>query len=170
MDDLISRSALLEELKEQHDYIMQDQEIGKTMKWREAVCFHRTVEAVENAPAVDAETVFQQLGLMQEALDMAKSTLAPVVRCKDCKHFRDWGDGNITCHLWTDEWDAATVPDAFCSYGERRMVTDKIEIEVVDIPRGDLKADGGHPDPTGALGEQGVDGIDVLENGSADDA
>lgn len=43
-----------------------------------------------------------------------------VVRCNDCVHFRDWGDGNITCRLWTDQWDAATVPDAFCSCGERR--------------------------------------------------
>ena len=77
-NDLISRSALLKELKEQHDYIMQDQEIGKTMKWCEAVCFHRTVEAVENAPAVDAETVIKGLPYVKEALEMAKQSLAPV--------------------------------------------------------------------------------------------
>lgn len=53
-NDLISRSALLEDLKEQHDYIMQDPEVGKTMKWCEAVCFNRTVETMESAPAVDA--------------------------------------------------------------------------------------------------------------------
>ena len=43
-----------------------------------------------------------------------------VVRCKDCKHFKDWGDGNKTCYFWTDQWDMPTVEDAFCSYGERR--------------------------------------------------
>lgn len=44
----------------------------------------------------------------------------PVVRCKDCKHYRDWGNGNLVCWNWTDTWDAATEPDGFCSYGERR--------------------------------------------------
>lgn len=48
-----------------------------------------------------------------------------VVRCKDCKHYRDWGDGNITCRLWTDQWDAATAPDAFCSFGERKEAENK---------------------------------------------
>lgn len=53
-NDLIRRSALLKSLKEQHDYIMQDPEVGKAMKWCEAVCFNRTVEAVDSAHAVDA--------------------------------------------------------------------------------------------------------------------
>ena len=75
---MISRSALLEELKEQHDYIMQDPEVGKTMKWCEAVCFHRTVKTVESAPAVDAEKVCEQMGLVKEAMDMAKAYLRPV--------------------------------------------------------------------------------------------
>lgn len=118
MDDLISRSALLEELKEQHDYIMQDPEVGKTMKWCEAVCFHRTVEAVESAPAVDAETVFQHLDLMQEAFDMAKSTLVPVVRCKDCKHYRTHGDIHGLCYYGTGM--RFMYNDGFCSYGERK--------------------------------------------------
>jgi len=45
---------------------------------------------------------------------------AEIVRCKDCKHYLDWGDGDITCRLWTDEWEAAITSDAFCSWGERR--------------------------------------------------
>lgn len=42
-----------------------------------------------------------------------------VVRCKDCKYYKDWADGSITCSLWTVDWDVATEPNAFCSYGER---------------------------------------------------
>ena len=55
-----------------------------------------------------------------EAFYGYKGVAVELVRCKDCKHYVDWGDGNITCRLWTDQWDAATAPDAFCSYGERR--------------------------------------------------
>lgn len=44
----------------------------------------------------------------------------PVVRCKECKHLRDWKDGNMVCWVWTDTWDAAVGPDDFCSYGERK--------------------------------------------------
>lgn len=42
-----------------------------------------------------------------------------VVRCKDCKFYKDWGD-NITCYHWTMDWDVSTEPNAFCSYGERK--------------------------------------------------
>lgn len=91
MNDLISRKALLESLKEQHDYIMQDPEVSKNMKWCEAVCFHRTVETAEAAPAVDAEMVFEAAGLVKEAFEMAKSSLVPVVRCKDCNWFNSVG-------------------------------------------------------------------------------
>ena len=58
--DLISRSTLLETLKEQHEYIMQDPEISKTMKWCEAVCFNRTIDALETASAVDAVEVVRK--------------------------------------------------------------------------------------------------------------
>ena len=108
MDDLISRSALLETLKEYHDYIMQDP----------AVCFRRTVDALETAPAVDAETVFQQMGLVKEAFDMAKSSLVPVVRCEDCKHYRTHGDIHGLCYYGTGM--RFMYNDGFCSYGERR--------------------------------------------------
>lgn len=40
-----------------------------------------------------------------------------IVRCKDCKHYRDWGDCT-TCMKWTVDWDVSTEPNAFCSYGE----------------------------------------------------
>lgn len=116
-NDLISRSALLQELKEQHDYIMQDPEVGKTMKWCESVCFHRTVETVESAPAVDAEKVFEQMGLVKEAFEMAKAGLAPVVQCKDFVHRYEMPDGWSLCNRKM----AGMIHDSdFCSYGEKR--------------------------------------------------
>ena len=48
-----------------------------------------------------------------------KEDVVEVVRCKDCINYKDWGDGNITCRFWTDQWDAATEPNAYCSYGKK---------------------------------------------------
>ena len=40
--------------------------------------------------------------------------VAPVVRCKDCKHLEKHGD----CEIF-DEWSTRT-PEDFCSFGERK--------------------------------------------------
>ena len=61
--------------------------------------------------AVDAETLFQQMGLVKEAFDMAKADLVPVVRCKDCEHRH------------SSEFCECRPEDGFCNDGERR--TDK---------------------------------------------
>lgn len=124
--DLISRSALLEELKEQHDYIMQDPEVGKTMKWCEAVCFHRTVKTVESAPAVDAETVFETVGLVKEAFEMAKADLVAVCRCKDCEAWQTktamsfLRDGVHARCCSCGVYGRLMYDDDFCSKGKRR--------------------------------------------------
>lgn len=64
-----------------------------------------------HVPAVDAETVFKQVGLVKEAFDMAKADLMPVVRCKDCNHRH------------SSEFCECRPEDGFCNDGERR--TDK---------------------------------------------
>lgn len=61
------------------------------------------VRAIEEAPAED---------------------VVEVVRCKDCKHYKEWEDGDITCSFWTVDWDVTTKPNAFCSCGERRTSND----------------------------------------------
>lgn len=53
MPEYIEREAFLAELKERHDYVMQDPEISKAMKWCEAVCFGRTKDILETIPAAD---------------------------------------------------------------------------------------------------------------------
>ena len=43
-----------------------------------------------------------------------------VVRCRDCKDYRD---SDATCHSWQwHNWDAAIEvdPNGFCAWGERR--------------------------------------------------
>ena len=42
----------------------------------------------------------------------------PVVRCRECKYFKVWGDGCKTCSFWTDQHDMPTDEEAFCSNGE----------------------------------------------------
>lgn len=78
---------------------------------------------LDDIPDADAETVFEQIGLVKEAFDMAKSSLVPVVRCKDCKYYESTHYGHM-CKCW-EAWLPTTVyfireDDDFCSYGEKR--------------------------------------------------
>lgn len=61
--------------------------------------------------------------------DAPAADVAPVVRCKDCKHYRNYPNG--LCYLHTEpktnargySGEAVCVePDDFCSYGERKDV------------------------------------------------
>lgn len=59
--------------------------------------------------------------LYDDISDMPAADVAPVVRCKDCKHYQQnpYSDEDDTwCMLWAD-W-IPTEPDDFCSYGERK--------------------------------------------------
>lgn len=44
-------------LKEEHDYLMQDPEVGNTMKWCEAVRYYNATKIIEKSPTVDAVEV-----------------------------------------------------------------------------------------------------------------
>ena len=52
--------------------------------------------------------------------DVPVADVAPVVRCKDCKHYdmgvclKIYSDGNVHPEAWQPR-----RPDDFCSYGER---------------------------------------------------
>lgn len=70
------------------------------------LCYRDAIETVKCFPAAD---------------------VAPVVRCKDCKHYRNYPNG--LCYLHTEpktnargySGEAVCVePDDFCSYGERK--------------------------------------------------
>ena len=69
MDDLISRSALLEKATNVTKY---DEGGWGVDLLAVPLC------DVKTAPAVDAEKVCEQMGLVKEAMDMAKAYLRPV--------------------------------------------------------------------------------------------
>lgn len=57
-----------------------------------------------------------------ETIDQVPAAdVAPVVRCKDCKHYdmgvclKIYSDGNVHSAAWQRR-----KPDDFCSYGERK--------------------------------------------------
>ena len=108
-DDLISRSALLEKAI---GVVVYD-EGGWDCNERAV-----TVEDIENADAVDAETVIKSLPYVKEALEMAKQSLAPVVRCKDCEYLIVGFHGHRWCMAW--ERVLPMGDDGFCNFGERR--------------------------------------------------
>lgn len=87
-------------------------------------------------PAAEVEKVFEAVGLMKEAFEMAKADLVPVVRCENCTHQQKvWHDDKrmkeggffiYSCELNDDPFVAHVVdgnPGEFCYAGERR--TDK---------------------------------------------
>lgn len=117
-EDLISRSALLEELSK--GTIITDDLYGMgIMAGNE-----NAMKKINEAPAVDAETVCKQIGLVKEAFEMAKTDLVAVVRCKDCKHYCPYegeehkGDCDELVGL-----ESCVYEDDFCSYGKRRADT-----------------------------------------------
>lgn len=89
MADLISREALLN--GDDVCRVTEYDEAGFSMRYKAV-----PVEAIRQAPAVDAE---------------------PVVHCKDCKHMK-MNSGMRFCNVWVAFNGAGD--DGFCNYGERR--------------------------------------------------
>ena len=92
---LIDANDFEAELKEHHNYIMLDPEVGNPTKWREAVVYNRTLDVLKKMPTVDA---------------------VEVVRCKDCKMLYNYSPVRHFCCITGIPVDE----DDFCSHGERR--------------------------------------------------
>lgn len=105
-DELISRSALTERIVDLLVFEWGYEGIEESVR-----------QIFSEIPAVDAETVIKSLPYVKEALEMAKQSLKPVVRCKDCKHM------NMTGHFrWCKAWERIQTmgDEGFCNFGERR--------------------------------------------------
>ena len=64
--------------------------------------------------ASNAGRMYQKITEIVESVPAAD--VAPVVRCRECKHYTDWG----ACGNTDNGWDAPqTGPDDFCSKGEK---------------------------------------------------
>ena len=63
----------------------------------------------------------QAAKVLREVSDAPAADVAPVVRCKDCKHYdmgvclKIYSDGNAHPEAWQSR-----KPEDFCSYGERK--------------------------------------------------
>lgn len=81
------------------------------------------INAVENAPIELFQSEWNEIGEMINAVPAAD--VAPVVRCKDCKHFNHErmeceNEAVSTDHEGGAQYSLNFDPDDFCSYGERR--------------------------------------------------
>lgn len=65
-------------------------------------------------------------GHMKKLYEIPAADVAPVVRCRECKHYREHRTkkyGNLICRcmrMGKYDMDYPVRPDDFCSYGERR--------------------------------------------------
>lgn len=107
-EDLISRSAAKDEILSWAVIINKPHLLSK----------EDTLHVLDTLPAVDVEKVCEQMGLVKEAFEMAKSNLVAVCRCKDCNH-RDPEDKRCD-HPMGGNIPFSRKDDDFCSYGERR--------------------------------------------------
>lgn len=94
-----------------------------------AVCLSILRAKANMAVLMGAAPYFEKAAQMLEKLPAAD--VAEVVRCKDCKHYRNYPNG--LCYLHTEpktnarghSGNAVCVePDDFCSYGERKEGAD----------------------------------------------
>ena len=103
MTDLISRSAVLEILSNEFDMAAEeraesDNEKDRAFNAGEINCARRSTRKVENLPFIDA---------------------IPVVRCKDCKHWRPCA--GATEYVKCCEFAGYMVgANGYCVYGEKR--------------------------------------------------
>lgn len=118
-EDLISRKALrLKLIDRQITTVFYD-----NAKRHEVGCI---IEMLDNAPAVDAEKVCEQMGLVKEAFEMAKVDLVAVLRCKDCEAWQTktamsfLRDGVPVRCCSCGVYGRLMYEDDFCSKGKRR--------------------------------------------------
>lgn len=75
---------------------------------------------------IDADALIDELGISDEDIvfkeileDAPTIDAVPVVMCKDCKWWSDWGNGTGSCELSEAAMRREDATD-FCSFGERR--------------------------------------------------
>lgn len=80
------------------------------------------IRAVEAAEKVAETFKVQMADLVDIFAEIPAADVAPVVRCKDCKH--SWEDlGGLTCSHGVCV-DCNVLGDFYCSYGERKDEAD----------------------------------------------
>ena len=76
----------------------------------------------ENDGSDGCTVVYQNLTLSSPEIEaileeLPAADVAPVVRCRECEHWKDWG----ACGHPDNGWDAAPMgPEDFCSRGKKQ--------------------------------------------------
>jgi len=95
---------------------------------KDAVAFGITIASAFNTETGERIDLFaKENDELQKAIkrihDLPPADVAPVIRCENCVY---WSDSNqcerpeLTGNRWHDNKYFETLPDDFCSYGERR--------------------------------------------------
>lgn len=80
-----------------------------------------------NGKSIAYGTILGLKSAISFAETLSTADVVEVVRCKDCKHYRNHPNG--LCDCWTEPYDNergykgdmhCVEPDDFCSYGERK--------------------------------------------------
>ena len=91
----------------------------------------RTIEtiqhAIDTAPTIDAVPAtiegalgyLHKVGWMQEHDRIMTEDAVPVVRCKDCRHWTEWGSRTGTCERHDSVMWYGTDSTDYCSFAER---------------------------------------------------
>lgn len=75
-----------------------------------------TIEKVRRMPRTVNPDLVQYSLVKGIIAGMTAADVAPVVRCRECKHWEDWG----ACGHTDNGFDSPPMgPDDFCSKGER---------------------------------------------------
>ena len=72
-----------------------------------------------------------ELICLSETVDATPVDAIEVVRCKDCKHYKEFRTKRnkqimrLCCRMGKNDMEYSVKPDDFCSYGERKDVIQK---------------------------------------------
>lgn len=99
MAEYIDREALLKELKDRHDIIMNAPDIEDATKWREAMCYNETFEVLKEAPTAD---------------------VVEVIRCKNCEYWRIIGNGKAGSCQNKRAGGGIRKAEDFCSFAKEK--------------------------------------------------
>ena len=92
----------------------------------ESIDWYSVYKGKLTAGAPNTENALYKASSIYAAIDNAPAAdVAPVVRCRDCKHAWIHPCGYVYCHRdGRNAYEMAFNLDSFCSYGERKEGTD----------------------------------------------
>lgn len=82
-------------------------------------CIKASAQDIDWGQSEDGDAFKHYVGALYRTVAYEGCVPSAIVRCRDCDNFTDGGEEND----WCSAWGGTTVPDAYCSYGERKNGT-----------------------------------------------